>query len=311
MALSVTQANTVSKDVYNKDYSENVYDSHPFLKTLKDKKKVIVAGGDQITFPVQYKSLGTGDAVDWGDQVNFESVDTLTQAVLDWAPYRAHTMLTWEERSKNQAGPQQIVNLIKNKHKQLEAEMAFRVATDIWATSAVSGRITPIATIVDADDSYAGIAVADATVWAGNEDTSSTTLTRALLYEDVVTSEFADGKPNAHYTTRALLAAYNSLLGADERYQNTKDANAGFTTLTLYGDPVYSDSYIAAGDWFGLDMDAFELHMMKGENMAVSDWEDLHVAGYPKSLSKIATCVTNLVCYRRRTSFKLTALTGI
>lgn len=310
MALSVTQANTVSKNVYEKKFKENVYDSHPFLKMLMANDKVTEAGGNQIQFPIQYKALGTANNVDWGDQVSFTSVNTWTGAVLDWATYRADTMLTWEERDKNQDGPQQIVNLIKNKTDQLKADMLYRLATDLFATSAVSGKIVPLSTIVDSADTYAGIAVADASIWAGKEDSSSTQLTRALLYSQITGAEFAEGKPNTHYTTRSLLADYNSLLSGDERYMNTREANAGFTTLTLYGNPVYSDAYMPAGYWYGLDMSAFELKVMKGDDMNISDWQDLHVAGYPRSLSKIVTWVGNLVCYRRRTSFKLSALTG-
>lgn len=310
MALSVNQANTVSHEVYGKHFVENVYDASPFLKMLKDKHKVKVKGGNYITFPVEYKELGTAQSRDWNDEVVFESVDTWTTAILQWAHIDAHTMITKEERFKNYAGPQQVVDVIKAKEKQLSNDLTEQLSDQIFATSSASNKIIPIAVIIDSSDAYAGIAPADASIWAGNEDTSSTAMTRALLYSERGAAIFGMDGPTVHFTTQLLLDTYNKLLGADERYHNTREANAGFKTITLYGDNVYADHHIAAGHWYGLDMKQFELHVMEEMDMTPTDWQDLLVGGYPKALAKYVDVALNLVCYRRRTNFKLTALTG-
>lgn len=310
MALSVVQANAVSTNVYEKDFKENVYDSHPFTMELQQRHKITVKGGNQITFPVRYKRLGTAKAVGWTDQETFQSIDTFTQGVLDWAPYRASTMITWEQRDKNQAGPQQIVDLLKSKAEELKEDVLYILATDLFATSSVSGHVIPLSTIVDSADSYAGIDPSDASVWAGIEDSSSTQLTRSLLYGKIASSSFGERQPSAHFTTRTLQAKYNLLLSGDERYMNTKTANAMFTTITLSGKPVYSDSYVASTYWFGLDIGAFELTMMTNNDMNIGKWMETDIIGYPRSLVKVCTFVANLVCKVRRSSFKLSALTG-
>ena len=314
MAISIEQINAISTAVYDKTIKQSVYDENPLLKKLRDSEKMTIAGGDDIRFPVRIKFLGTGGDVGWDDQVTYQAIDTRTSGVLDLAVYRANTMLRWEEVAKAQEGKQRIVNIVEDKTTELSEEMAYRIATDLFATSFTdTNKIVPLPTIVDAADSYAGIAVADVdnSSWQSGEDSSSTKMTRELLYTDIEGQKFGNNGPNFFITTRALAGSYNALLGADERYVNTNEANAGFKGPTLYGYPVIGDPYVASGDFFGLDLDALELFVMKGNDMTVSKWIDLAPAGYPDSMGKVVKSVCNLVARRRRTMFKLTALTGI
>jgi hypothetical protein len=313
MALSIEQINAISTAVYDKTLTQQVYDENPLLKKLRDSEKMTIAGGDDIRFPVRVKRLGTGGDVSWDDQVTPQAIDTRTSGVLEWAVYRANTMLRWEEKAKAQEGKQRIVNIVEEKTTELAEEMRYRLATDLFATSFTdTNKIVPIPTIVDSADSYAGIAVADTddSSWASGEDASSTKMTRALLYADIEGAKFGSDMPNFFITTRALAGSYNALLGADERYVNTKEANAGFVGPSLYGYPVIGDPYVSSGDFFGLDLKALELFVMKGQDMTTSEWIDLAPAGYPDSAYKIVKSVCNLVSRRRRTHFKLTALTG-
>lgn len=315
MALSVAQINAISTAVYDKTIKQSVYDENPLLKKLRDNDKTVIAGGDDIRFPVRIKFLGTAADVDWDDQVTYQAVDTRTSGVLEWAVYRANTMLRWEEVAKAQEGKQRIVNIVEEKTKELSEEMNYRLATDLFASTYTdTNKIVPIPTIIDTADSYAGIAVADVdnSSWqAASEDASTTKMTRAVLYEDIEGAKFGSNGPNFFITTRDLAANYNALLGADERYVNVNEANAGFKGPTLYGYPVIGDPYVATGDFFGIDLDALELFVMKGNDMSVSEWIDLAPAGYPDSMGKVVKSVCNLVARRRRTMFKLTALTGI
>ena len=313
MAISIAQINAISTAVYDKKIKQQVYDENPFLKKLRDNDKTVIAGGDDIRFPVRIARLDTAGDVGWDDQVTFQAVDTRTSGVLEWAVYRAQTMLRWEEVAKAQEGKQRIVNIVEDKTTELSEDMAYRLATDLFASTFTdTNKIVPIPTIVDAADSYAGLAVADAANWkAASEDTSTTKMTRAVLYEDIEGAKFGTNGPNFFITTRDLAANYNALLGADERYVNVNEANAGFKGPTLYGYPVIGDPYVGSGDFYGIDLDSFELFVMKGNDMSVSEWIDLAPAGYPDSKGKVVKSVCNLVCRRRRTNFKLTALTGI
>lgn len=310
MAFSVTHANTVSTPEYGKKFVNNVYDSVPFLKILLGKKKAKVRGGSYITFPLEVKQSGTAGSSPWNQQVNYESVDLFTQGVLQWAHIDNQVTISNEERLKNQSGPQQIVDVVKAKDKSLINDIKEQIADQVFATASATNKIIPMAVIIDAADTYAGVAVADMAAWAGIEDSSSTTITRALLYSLVAQATFNDEGPTDHWTTRAMLAYYNALLGADERYSNTEEANAGFKKITLYGQPVHADSHIATGHWYGTNMNTFEMRMMEGAELKPTEWFDLKVAGFPGAMAKYVEGAMNLICYNRRTNFKCSALTG-
>jgi len=310
MAFTVTHANTVSTPEYGKKFKNNVYDSSPFTKLLLNKHKVKVKGGTYITFPLEVKQLGAAESRAWNTEVEFESVDLFTQGVLQWAHIDAQVTISNEERLKNQAGPQQVVDVVKAKDKALMADMKEQIADQVFATASATNKIIPLAVIVDSADTYAGVAVADMAEWAGEEDSSTTTMTRSFMYARCLAATFDDAQPSVHFTTRGLLGSYNALLGSDERYHNTREANAGFKTMTLFGDNVYADSHVASNSWYGLDMDSLEIRMMEGCDMKPTEWKDLFVRGFPGAMAKHVEVALNLVAYKRQTHFKCSALTG-
>ena len=77
-------------------------------------------------------------------------------------------------------------------------------------------------------------------------------------------------------------------------------------SISLYGAAVVADPFISAGDWFGLNMDQFELFVR--EEAKPSEWFDLKQAGFPNAVAQYMSGVMQLVCHERRTNFKFTAL---
>lgn len=310
MALSVNEVDTVSTKYFDPMIKQHVYDRIDFLKQLRDKEKVRISGGTSITWPVRYDTLDHADVVAWNDSIDFEATPTRTQAELEWIPYRSQTLLTWKERTYNAAGKTRIVNLMEDKAKELEQDMLDRLATDIWATSTTSGHMISLADIVDESTTYAGIATTDASNWAGYEDTSTTKMTLLFLYESIAEAQWGSDGPTRHYTTRNLLANYASLLSSNERWVDKAARDSGTFKLSILGNQdVVADPYVPSGDWYGLDLNQFELWVQKDNDFDISGWRELW-PDYAKSLGKIVTMVCNLVCRNRRTSFKLTALTG-
>ena len=310
MALTVAEANAVSTSVYDKKLTQQAYDDVYFFARLKKDDKIKQSGGTDIRFPIRYQKLGKTDRPDWDDMVSFEKKDTRTTAVQAWKRYRVPGLMTWEEDSLNQAGKQRIVNLIKDKTTEMTEDLLDYMATDLFATSTATNGLESLSNIIDSASTYAGIAYTDASNWKATEDSSNSTLTRALLNTNLAATQFGTHGPTVHITTRALLGAYDNLIGASERWTDTETANMGFNHLTLYMKPVIGDAYQQSTYWYGIDMDAFEMHVLKGEDMNMGEWKDLTIAGYPGSLGRVARHVCNIVCRRRKTSFKLSALTG-
>lgn len=310
MALSITQMNSIAKKYFDEKIRDQAYDDSPFLKMLKADNKIKVRGGTSIQFPINYRKLAQSAATNPRAQVAFMAKDTITAGDDNWAWYRAESMIPWDDKVKNR-GPAEIVNLIRERTEELKRDLTDALATDLHATSQTTNGLTPLAVIVDSAATYAGIAVADAATWAGNEDNATDTLTMfgsGGLSQAVMSATRGAKKPTLHVTTRNLWTKYESILQPNQRYEDKKMANLGFDSLTLYGKPVVADSYCQTYYWYGLDMTAFELVCQEGEDFVFTDWFDLKQAGFPDSVAKVGKFVGNVVCHCRDTNFKYTAL---
>lgn len=309
MALSIDEANAVSRKWYDKNMYQQVYDDDPFLAILKGKNKIAVSGGTQIQWGVRTSQLNQANFVGPRQQVSLNSAETRTAAVLDWGYLVANTTIHWDERVKND-GPEAIVNLLGDKAKELAEDWKEKLSDVIWGTDTT--HISPLAQIVDSSTSYGGIATSDAASWASTEDSSTTVLT--LFGSGSLTymrnqATFGKNMPTHHFTTRDLVSKYESLLQPQQRYESDqKTVDMGFMNVLFYGRPVVGSPFVPAGDWYGLDMDAIELVVKKGEDDKVTPWFDLKQVGFPNAMGKYMSSALNLKCDRRKTSFKFTAL---
>lgn len=309
MALTITQANAVSRKWYDKNMYQQVYDEDPFLAILKGKNRITPTGGTELQWPVRVSKLGQTNFVGPRQQIPIESNDTRTAAVVPWGYIEAHTMCHWDERVEND-GPEAVVNLMGDKATELSEDFSEKMSNTLWGTD--STHISPLSQIVDSSLSYGGIAVSDAASWASAEDSSTTTLTLfgagSLTYMRNQAT-FGKNLPTHHFTTRELVDKYMSLLQPQQRYESDqKTANMGFDNCLFFRRPVIGSPFVPAGDWFGLDMEAIELAVKKGEGEKVTDWEKLDQVGFPNAMVKFMTSVFNVKSNRRRTHFKFTAL---
>ena len=305
-----SELTAVSKKYFDPTIRQQAYQDSVFFKTLQSKNKVIDDGGSSIQVPIRYRKLGNAEASAPRAQMVFESKTTRTWIDLAWKYYTVKTMLHWDEKIKN-AGKGKIIDLAKDKAAELKEDLNDVLQTALFATSQGTYDFVPLSTIVDSSATYGGLAVSDASEWASNEDSSTTTLilsgSGSLGYM-VDASTFGRFEPTLHITTRSLRTKYESLLTPNNIYEDKATANLGFPNITFRKKPNIGDAYCPAGYWYGLDMNQFEAHVHKDDNMYISDWFKLEQAGFPKALAKYATWVGNIVCRMRKTSFKFSAL---
>jgi len=314
MALSISELNSVSHKYFDKTIAETAYDQSPFFAKLASMGKVVVNGGTTIQVPIRYKKLGLAGAVNPRSQITFEGAETRTALDDNWTFYVGKTVMFWDEVVKNgQEG--RIIDLLKDKAKELKEDIQDILATDLFATSrATTANMTPLAVIVDSAATYGGIAVADAANWASTEDNSTTQLvlygSGSLAY-NVNACTLGTDKPTMHITTRNLYSKFESLAQPQQALFDKGLADMGFDNTLFHGVPVVADAYCTAAYWYGLDMNQFELMVnTKGDanGISITEWMDLTSQGFPNASGKFAEWVGNVVCRKRKTSFKCTTL---
>jgi hypothetical protein len=310
MALTRTEANSIQTQYYDKTLTQEVYEDLVFYKKLKAAGNVRWDGGNQIQFPIRYKQLNQTQAADPDAVIPYRKKDTRTSGVLDWKYITANNMITWDERVKN-SGKAQIINLLKDKTEELSQDILEFFADQLFATTQAAASISSLNTIISASATYADIAVADISHWASTVDTTTTKL---ALYGDKSLSymrnaaTFGKNKPTMFLTTRDLWSYYEAQLEPQKRYYGDSKADGGFTSIYFHDTPIYSDTHVPAGYWYGLNMDAFEIRYHPDHDFKKTDWFTLEQSGLPEHMAKVVTWAGNLCCKSRRTQFLYTAL---
>ena len=312
MALTITELNAVTKKYFDDKLNQQVYGEGAFLALLKSRKQIKTDGGSQIQFPIRYAKYGMADATDPRAQVVFQTKQTRTAGVVDWAYYQVQTTLHWDEQSKN-SGQGRIINLMQDKLTEAKEDMFDVMSTALHATSkATTNDLDPLIVPVDSATDYAGIAVADAAAWAAQEDSSATTL---ALYGSASVSYYVNActlgknQPTHFITTRNLASKFESLVEPQKRYEDEELADLGFKTTTFHGKPIIADSYCQSTYLYGLDLSSWELRVHPDYNMTTGDgWFSLKQGGYPQAVARVMAWQGQLVCKCRKTNFKMTAL---
>ena len=310
MALTLDQANSVSKRIFDETLVQTAYDNSPFWVRMKQENKITKHFGTSIQWPLEYKQADLSAAVDPSDQVDFRTVDTITGLVLAMKFYRAKNLITWQEQAEN-SGEAKIVDLLKAKAKTMQRALYHNFATDLYTTNTSGKGIASLVDIIDSATTYGGVAVADASTWASWEDASTTALTlygagSLSYYQNLAT--FGTEGPKFHVTTKNLYTKFMSLFEGQKVYQDNRLADAGFDNIKFMGSPITADAYCPASYWYGLDIGALEFCVHPNYNFKLTDWFKLEQAGHPESMARVISFAGNLKCTNRRTSFKLSTL---
>ena len=120
MALTYTEAQSISAQGFDKSLTQICFDSSAFFARMKQLKKSKVKGGIDLRWTVRYDKLDRANAVEARDQIVFGQKETRTAAVLDWKYYMVDAMISWDEMTKNYS-KEAIIDLIEDKTKELLA----------------------------------------------------------------------------------------------------------------------------------------------------------------------------------------------
>jgi len=311
MALGVDEANTVSSRYFDQTITSQVYEESAYYSKLKIDGKVTWNGGTQIQWPIRYVELGTTKATGARAQLVYSQKETRTSAVLDYAFYYGHGMISWDERVKN-TGKAQIIDLLKDKTDEVNQDIYEKFADDLFATTQGADTIQSLVTIISAG-TFAGITTTDAPLWTSNVvDSTTTQLTlygaSTSLAHSINLCTFGKNHPTIIVTSRDLFNKAESLIEPQMRYQDTKMGDIGFTTVKFHGIPIVGDAKCPAKYMFLIDTNQFELRYHPDFNFKVTPWTELLQAGYPNAMVKVVSWAGNHLCRMRQTSGVYSAL---
>ena len=318
MALSVSEANSVSRSGYDKMIIKTVYQKSTLYKLFESRKRIDRGGIDR-KVPIQYRELDQTEAVDPADVIDYTTRDTTTQATIERRYVAARQLITWAERVENM-GEGKIVDLIAWKSEQLAKDFRTKFHGWLYAVVQQDRAVDSLHKLVDDGDLY-GVSVANGdaemfksqvvydagTPWTPKFYGTASVATGRSLAQLVNLCKFDDEKPTHLITSRDMHTGLGALwLAKHARFMIDEDAekNLGIDNFMFMGLTCVDDYACPDDQLFGLDMNS--LGCKEDPNQPeIDDWFSLKATGRPRDMAKVMTWSGNFYIRQRRTSFRI------
>jgi len=273
MALALDQLNAITEKYFVKKLHDNIFDSNPLLRRMKNSGSYkSVGGGTQILTPLNYATTTAAGWYSGADTLSTTDNDNITAAAYDWKSLYAGASITEEDEMKN-SGEQAQLNLLKSKIMIAEKTLKDSLGTGLFSAGTDSKSIVGLRDIVATDQTVGGISQTDNAWWSGQVDSSTTTLTMATLnavYQDcTVDSE----NPDYLVGTRSTYNDYYALLQPQQRFMSEDEAKGGFSSLMFNGSVFTHDSHCPTGHIFLLNLDHLCLFYHPKRNMTFEPFQ--------------------------------------
>jgi hypothetical protein len=264
MALTYGEITAITEKYFKPRLVDNIFSSNVLFARMKDKQETL-DGGEKVLLPVAYAVTTASGSYSGADTLDTTPNDQITAAEFDWTQYYANITITGLDELKN-AGDAAKVSLVKSKVQMAEKSLASNLGTDVYNLGTTTGALIGLRLAVDSTGTYGGIARGTYTWWAAQEDGTNTVLSIPVMEALYGDCTVGNDKPTVMVTTQDIFDDFFSLLQPQQRFQDTKTADAGFTNLVFRGCPVIVDQHCPASHMFMLNEDYIKLMVHSKRN---------------------------------------------
>jgi len=207
MSLTWDNVSAITEKYFVPKLADNIFDSNPYLKRIKDKSLVQIDGGDSIMVPLEYAQNSAGGWYSGADTLDISDTQVLTAAQYSWKQsYDNITVLRSEElRNAGDAGK---LKLVQAKMKNAEKTGLDRIGTGLYSNGATAKSIVGLRVFVATSGTVGGISMSDNSFWQSNVDSTTTTLSMYAMqapstFPPLVTMTWK-GSPSARVSSHCL-----------------------------------------------------------------------------------------------------------
>lgn len=266
MALTWDQVSGITEKVFVKKLADNIFDSNPLLKRLKQKSYEKLSGGTSIMVPLNYATTSASGWYTGADTLSTSDNENITSAEYQWKQIYSNISITRLDELKN-SGDQQKISLVKSKTQIAEKTIMDTMGTALYNDGTTSNALVGLRAIVSASSTVGGIAQSTNSWWNGQVDSSTSTLSMAALQTVWNLCSIDSDGPTVAMATRANYNRYYALLQPQQRFMDAETAKGGFSSLMFNGIPFISDSHCPANHVFFLNENYLHLFAHKDEDM--------------------------------------------
>lgn len=266
MALTYDQISAITEKYYVPKLSDNIFDSNPYLKRIKEKSMVLIDGGTSVMVPLEYAQDGAAGWFSGADTLDTTDADVITAAEYSWKQIYANISIKRSDELKN-SGDAAKLNFVKSKLKNAEKTMLDQIGTGLYSAGTNSKSIVGLRVFVGTSNTVGGISQTSYSWWRGNVDSTTTVLSMAALQTQYNAATVDNMSPTVALCSRAVFNLYYSLLQPQQRFADGDTAKGGFQSLMFNGIPVIADSHCPAASLYFVNEDVVKLYIHRDENM--------------------------------------------
>lgn len=266
MALTYDQISAITEKKFIPKLVDNIFDSNPLLMRLKDKSYDKIDGGERVLMPLNYAKTTASAWYSGAETLSTVDNDNITAAEYIWKQLFANITISGLDEKKNSGDPA-ILSLVKNKVKIAEKTMLDQLATGIYSAGTDPKSIIGLQSIVGVANTVGGISQSANSWWQGKVDSTTTTLTVAAVQSLFTQTTINNDHPTVIASTRSNYDRYYALLQPQQRFQDSKMAEGGFSSLMFNGAPWLPDSYCPTSHIFLVNENYLSLAVHRDEDM--------------------------------------------
>lgn len=272
---SYSQLSAVTKRYFLPKLIDNVFLGNPLLSRAKKKgwyKKV--DGGSQVVIPLEYAVNGQSGWFTGADTLSLQDTDVFSAVALDWKQLYAPVTVTRRDELMNM-GDAQVVDFVKSKMKNAEKTMQKKLSLGLYSAGTDADSIIGLGSWIATSSTIGGISQTSNTWFAGQVDSTTTTLTMSALQTMANLCSEDNDSPTVAVCGKTLYNAYYALLQPQQRFVDSETAKGGFSSLMFNGIPMISDTNATASNLYMLNENYLHLIAHSQEDFRATDFDDL------------------------------------
>jgi hypothetical protein len=261
MALTYGELTSITEKMFIPKLVDNIFDSNAFLAKLK-AKAYEKGSGERAIQPLAYATTTAAGRFSGSDTLDTTPNDQITAAEYLWKQYYANITVTRIDELKN-SGPEAVINFVKAKVQLAEKSLASLLGTDLLSDGSTTNSIQGLKLAAATSGTHGGIAKASYSWWQGNVDSTTTAVTYPTLRDMMGLCTIDNDMPDMIVTTQAIYSDIVSLFQPQQRFTDSKTADAGFKNIMFEGTPVVIDSHCPSGYIFFVNTKYLTLYWLE------------------------------------------------
>lgn len=272
--------NSITHDHIQPMVQDLVFTDNPVYATLEANDRVIIRGGDSITWPVMYDKL---NFVTYRGMTPFPSQEKpiTKRAILEFKQAAVDIVVSSYD-SKRARGPLAVMDLMMELRQAATMAAADGMGTQLYGDGTGNGGLDLDGMRVAFDDGltydvYAGISRAANQWWKGRVDSTGGPLTAAAMNNSYGSATIGNAHPNIIATTQALWNKLWERVQPSQRYEagdeRNRTARIGFDAIRFNGADVVHDSHCPTGNLFYINTDYIELRVQEDSMFSWTGWK--------------------------------------